>query len=487
MEKGKGAKTGLIILAVLVTVGLMIFGMSMMLERDRSETALAGTEKKLDAVNVQAAALSDEVAQLTVRAQEAETALEQAQTALEGINAQYAALEERAGALESENQALSRQLQESQASLETLQTENTALWQAYSAADAEKAEALSDCAQTQTALSQAQESLNTAQTELEDAHRQLAESQTESAALQEKLIATQQNLSALQGEMAETKNAREEALIALSDAQAELSEAKNAQMAADTALTKAQEENNALQMMLEEEKQQHLQAKTSLARITQERDALQTTLSQTQQEVQTAQTALADMTRQRDDVKAELEESEVQLGAALESLTAAQNEMVLMQETAAARGMTVQLGAWVMEPYTFEVPDHVMMQQDTEGGWHFYYDEAGSVLSLARMQNQAYLDDTGVQKMYADTVNQLAQALGVSGEQAEYTPVTINGKQALLAKYSMADMTLWVLQYCHDGVNTMIASFTDVSQGRTLAQPVMEKLMDSVVYLPDEM
>ena len=43
---------------------------------------------------------------------------------------------------------------------------------------------------------------------------------------------------------------------------------------------------------------------------------------------------------------------------------------------------------------------------------------------------------------YRCRVNQLAEALGVDGSQAVYTPVTINGRQALLAEYTMGDMTL---------------------------------------------
>ncbi|MBR3905584.1 MAG: hypothetical protein IKJ51_07780, partial [Clostridia bacterium] len=63
----------------------------------------------------------------------------------------------------------------------------------------------------------------------------------------------------------------------------------------------------------------------------------------------------------------------------------------------------------------------------------------------------------------------------------------INGKAALMARYARPEMTMYLLQYCHDGVNTMTATFADMSPERNLADPVMERLMDSVVYLPDEM
>lgn len=469
MEKTKGGKTGLMILAALVAVGLLIFGMSMMLERDRSEGALAATQKKLEAANVQSAALTTEVNEWSQRALTAEETLDTVQAELENVKGENARLTQQVAALEAEQESMAGRLDETSQSLDTLKTENAALWEAYTAADSAKAEAVTDGTQTKAALTDAQKELDAAQKKIEGLTVQLETSQAEGAALEEKLVETQQTLSSVQAERTAASAQRDEALQSLAAAQASLAQAEEGRAAAENALARKEAEYSALQLEHQE----------TSARLTE----AENTILGMQEEARRAQAEL-------EEANALYAQTQMQLEDALENLTAARNELAVARETAelsADDGIVVPLGTWVMEPYTFEVPDHVMMQQDTEGGWHFYYDEAGSVLSCARVTNPAYLDEGAVLQMYTDTVNQLAEALGVDGSQAVYTPVTINGRQALLAEYTMGDMTLTVLQYCHDGVNTLIASFTDVSEGRTLARPVMEKMMDSLVYLPDEM
>ena len=207
---------------------------------------------------------------------------------------------------------------------------------------------------------------------------------------------------------------------------------------------------------------------------------LKTSLEQVQEEYAAAQKELAD--------------AQLQLETTVETLTAAQNELVTaqammeqMHQETQEKGFSLPLGTWVLEPYAFEVPDYSTMQQDGEGNWHFFFDDAGSVLSCTRKQNETYMDDTQVQQLYADTANRMMQQMMLSPEQAQYSTCLINGKAALMARYTRPEMTMYLLQYCHDGVNTLTATFADMSPERNLADPVMERLMDSVVYLPDEM
>ena len=81
MDKQKASKTGLIILAVMLVLGLIVFGMSMMLERDRTKDALSGTEDTLTGVKLQ---LTDAKARLD----ESEAKYATAQASLEEACAQ---------------------------------------------------------------------------------------------------------------------------------------------------------------------------------------------------------------------------------------------------------------------------------------------------------------------------------------------------------------------------------------------------------------
>ncbi|MBR2054375.1 MAG: hypothetical protein IJ968_05715, partial [Clostridia bacterium] len=181
---------------------------------------------------------------------------------------------------------------------------------------------------------------------------------------------------------------------------------------------------------------------------------------------------LGEVTQQRD-------QAESQLASVTEAFDA------VLQEKADA--FSVPIGTWVMEPFMFRVPAFWMMQQDEAGNLHFYYEQGHCVLSCVHEKNGSYLDINGVAQMYEERAWQTASALQVTEAQMQKEWHTLSGTPCLLVRYQAQGMTMYQLQYCPDGVNTLVITYTDRTGNEELAGRVMTELLNSAGYLPDAM
>ena len=455
MEKAKKFQWGAAVLVVMVAACILIFAFGMMQERNRAEKELTGTRETL--ANTQAQLKNTGTALDASRQENAAWQQAQSQDA-----ATIEALEDRLAETEAQLAVVQQERDDALAALQTATAERDAARTALQAMTAERDSALTSMAQATALQSQTQAELDTLNQDNTDAQAQLSEAETKTAALETELGAV----------TAERDNAR-------------------AQLQA-TIEEKAVLETTVIGLMTERDS---LQAE--LTAMTAERDGLQTELTATTAERDGLQAELTAMTAERDGLQAELTATTAErdgLQAELTAMTAERDSLqgqiqATKQPTAAQpqEGFSIPIGTWVMEPYAFRVPDYWMMQQDEAGNLHFYYNQATGVLSCVREKNEAFMDDDGILQMYFERSRQMAGVLQATDEQIQEEWYVLSGGPCMLTKYYLPGMTIYQLQYCHDGVNTFVATYTDHGSDAELAGLVMAELLNSVSYLPDAM
>lgn len=486
MEKERKFQWGGIILAGMVLVCLLIFGLSMMQERNRVQQDLTGKEATLalakERLSDTGAALDaalTENAHYQQAQQDQARVMSEMEEQLQQVQGQLLqATGERDAAAESLAN-VTEELNTARAALNTAVQERDEARGALAAMTQERDVALISLAGVAAEKEDAQGKLDEAAAGQNDALEQIAALTKETDELKTEIGAItmeRDNARAQVKKLTDENSELQTTIDSMNRGQDGLSQQLETVMGEKEALASELEkvtgEKEALAGQLETVVGEKNDLAEQMDLILGDKMGLEKELNTVKGERDSLVIQLGEMTQQRDSF-------ESQLASVTEAFDAAMQEQ--------AHAFSVPIGTWVMEPYTFRVPAFWMMQQDEAGNLHFYYDQAGCVLSCVHEKNDGYLDANGIVQLYEQRVRQMASSLQVTVDRLQKEWHTLAGGPCLITRYDVQGMTMYQLQYCHDGVNTLVATYTDRINNAGQASQVMKELLNSLSYLPDAM
>lgn len=500
MERERKFQWGGIILAGMVLVCLLIFGLSMMQERNRVQEDLTGKEatlalakEKLSDTGAALDAALTENAHYQQAQQDQARVMSEMEEQLQQVQGQLLqAIGERDVAAESLAD-VTEELNMARAALNTAVQERDEARGALAAMTQERDVALISLAGVAAEKEDAQGKLDAAAAGQNDALEQITALTKEADELKTEIGAVTM----------ERDNARAQ-VKKLTDENSELQSTidsmKRGQDGLSQQLETVTDEKEALAGQLETVTGEKDTLVSQLETVTGEKEALagqlETVMGEKNGLAEQMDLILDDkmgLERELNAVKGERDSLVIQLGEMTQQRDSFESQLASVTEAFGAamqeqtQPFSVPIGTWVMEPYTFRVPAFWMMQQDEAGNLHFYYDQAGCVLSCVHEKNDGYLDVNGIVQLYEQRALQMASSLQATENQLQKEWHTLAGGPCLITRYDVQGMTMYQLQYCHDGVNTLVATYTDRMNNAGQASQVMTELLDSLSYLPDAM